>query len=58
MWIRESEWKSPNTFSSHRTTAMTTTPFKIDLICPLHGDEAIHQPQEDAHHDQNFQQLN
>jgi hypothetical protein len=25
---------------------------------PLHGNEAIHQPQEDTHHDQNFQQLN
>jgi hypothetical protein len=28
------------------------------LNCPLHGDEAIHQPQEDTHHDQNFKQLN
>jgi hypothetical protein len=24
----------------------------------LHGDEAIYQPQEDTHHDENFQQLN
>ncbi len=24
----------------------------------LHGDEAIHQPQEDTHHDDNFQYLN
>jgi hypothetical protein len=24
----------------------------------LHGDEAIHQPQEYAHHDENFQELN
>jgi hypothetical protein len=24
----------------------------------LHGNETIHQPQEDTHHDQNFQQLN
>jgi hypothetical protein len=24
----------------------------------LHWDEAIHQPQEDTHHDQNFQELN
>jgi hypothetical protein len=24
----------------------------------LHGDEAIHQPQEDTYHDENFQQLN
>ena len=23
----------------------------------LHGNEAIHQPQEDTHHDENFQQL-
>jgi hypothetical protein len=24
----------------------------------LHGDEAIHEPQEDTHHDENFEQLN
>jgi len=24
----------------------------------LHGDEAIHQPQKNTHHDQNFQELN
>jgi hypothetical protein len=24
----------------------------------LHGDEAIHQPQENTHHDENFQELN
>jgi hypothetical protein len=24
----------------------------------LHGDEAIHQPQQDTHHDENFQELN
>jgi hypothetical protein len=24
----------------------------------LHGNEAIHQPQEDTHHDENFEQLN
>jgi hypothetical protein len=24
----------------------------------LHWDEAIHQPQENSHHDQNFEQLN
>jgi hypothetical protein len=24
----------------------------------LHGNKAIHQPQEDAHYDQNFQELN
>jgi hypothetical protein len=24
----------------------------------LHWDEAIHQPQEDTHHDQNFEKLN
>ena len=37
---------------------MTTTPFKIDLMDRLHGDEAIHQPQKNTHHDQNFQELN
>ena len=24
-------------FRSHKTTAITTTPFKIDLICPCIG---------------------
>jgi hypothetical protein len=24
----------------------------------LHGNEAIHQPQEDTHHDENFEELN
>jgi hypothetical protein len=24
---------------------------------PLHGNEAIHQPEEDAHYDENFQKL-
>jgi hypothetical protein len=24
----------------------------------LHGNEAIHKPQEDSYHDENFQQLN
>jgi hypothetical protein len=36
-WIREREWNNPKTFSSHRTTAMTTTPFKIDLMDPCMG---------------------
>src|SRR6266404_664223 len=36
-WIAESELKSPNTFSSHKTTPMTTTPFRIDLIDPAIG---------------------
>ena len=36
-WIAESEVKSPKTFRSHRTTLMTTTPFKIDLIDPAIG---------------------
>src|ERR1700685_3896319 len=31
-WIREREWNSPKIFSSQRTTAITTTPFKIDLM--------------------------
>jgi hypothetical protein len=31
-WIFDSDWKSPNKFRSHRTTAMTTTPLRIDLI--------------------------
>src|ERR1700686_2855041 len=36
-WIRERELKSPKTFRIHRTTAMTTTPFKIDLMVPGMG---------------------
>jgi hypothetical protein len=36
-WIAESELISPKTFRSHRTTTMTTTPFKIDLIDPAIG---------------------
>jgi hypothetical protein len=28
------------------------------LDLSLHGDEAIHQPQENTHNDKNFQQLN
>jgi hypothetical protein len=28
------------------------------LDSSLHGNEAIHQPQEDTHHDQNFEELN
>ena len=35
--ILEREWKSPKTFMIHRTTAITTTPFKIDLIDPCMG---------------------
>jgi hypothetical protein len=26
------EWKSPKTLQSHRTTVITTTPFKTDLM--------------------------
>jgi hypothetical protein len=36
-WIRERELKSPKTFRIHRTTAITTTPFKIDLMEPCMG---------------------
>jgi hypothetical protein len=35
--ICENELNSPNTFKSHNTTAMTTTPFRIDLIVPCIG---------------------
>jgi hypothetical protein len=51
------EWKSPKTLQSHRATATTTTPFKIDLMDLCMGNEAIHQPQQDSHHNQNFQKL-
>jgi hypothetical protein len=33
----ENELNSPNTFRSHSTTTITTTPFKIDLIVPCIG---------------------
>ncbi len=33
----ENELKSPNTLSNHKTTAITTTPFKMDLIVPCIG---------------------
>src|ERR1700683_5414218 len=36
-WIREKAWNSPKTFSNHKTTAITTTAFKIDLIVPCIG---------------------
>jgi hypothetical protein len=36
-WILESEWKSPKEFRIHRTTAITTTPFNIDLMDPCMG---------------------
>jgi hypothetical protein len=36
-WIREMEWKIPKTLQSHRTTAITTTPFNIDLMDPCMG---------------------
>jgi len=36
-WILESEVKSPNTFRSHTTTAMTTTAFTIDLMVACMG---------------------
>src|ERR1035438_3024996 len=32
MRIPEKEWRSPVTFSIHRTTAMTTTALRIDLM--------------------------
>jgi hypothetical protein len=35
--IREREWNNPKTFSSHNTTPMTTTPFKIDLMLRAMG---------------------
>jgi hypothetical protein len=35
--IREREWNSPKMFSSHKTTAITTTAFKMDLIVPCIG---------------------
>ncbi len=38
------ELNNPKTFSSHRTTPMTTTPFKIDLMDACMGDEAIGGP--------------
>jgi hypothetical protein len=37
IWIRDKELKSPKTFSSHKTTAITTTAFKMDLIVPCMG---------------------
>src|ERR1017187_6689103 len=36
-WMREIELNRPKTFSSHRTTAMTTTPLRIDLMVPCMG---------------------
>jgi hypothetical protein len=36
-WIADNELKSPKTFRSHRTTTITTTPFRIDLIDPAIG---------------------
>jgi len=36
-WIMERELKSPKTFRSHRTTTITTNPFKIDLMDPAIG---------------------
>src|SRR3974390_1490330 len=33
----ENELNSPKTFSSHSTTAITTTAFRIDLIVPCIG---------------------
>jgi len=37
MWTCEKEWKSPKMFRSHKTTQITTTAFKIDLIVPCIG---------------------
>ena len=36
-WTLERELINPNTFRSHKTTAMTTTAFKIDLMEPAIG---------------------
>jgi hypothetical protein len=36
-WIRDIEWNNPKTFSNHKTTAMTTTAFKMDLIVACIG---------------------
>jgi hypothetical protein len=36
-WILERECKTPKTFRSHKTTRMTTTAFKIDLMEPAIG---------------------
>jgi hypothetical protein len=35
--IREREWKIPNTFRSHNTTPITTTPLSMDLMLPAIG---------------------
>jgi hypothetical protein len=35
--VADIELKSPTIFSSHRTTSITTRPFKIDLIDPAMG---------------------
>jgi hypothetical protein len=32
MWYLESECRKPKPFKSHKTTAITTTAFKIDLM--------------------------
>ena len=36
-WALERDLINPNTFRSHKTTAMTTTAFKIDLMEPAIG---------------------
>jgi hypothetical protein len=36
-WILEKECITPKTFRSHKTTRMTTTAFKIDLMEPAIG---------------------
>jgi hypothetical protein len=36
-WILERECKTPKIFRSHKTTRMTTTAFKIDLMEPAIG---------------------
>src|SRR5271156_3729136 len=36
-WIWDKELNNPKTFSSHNTTAITTTAFKMDLIVPCIG---------------------
>src|SRR5208282_2974666 len=35
--MREREWNRPKALRSHKTTAMTTTAFKMDLMLPAMG---------------------
>jgi hypothetical protein len=36
-WIFEREWNKPKTLRSHKTTQITTTAFKIDLMLAAIG---------------------